>query len=281
MCDYLNLSTGETSMRLRPDWGGRVAALCHAGRDLLYPLQEEDGFDPALWPKGGAYPLFPFHNRIPDGHFNWAGRDVTLPLHPHEDMAVHGHAHQHPWKVECWGSDRALLVYDDHGRDAWPWAFSARQEFILESGRLVVALRITNRAGEPMPAGLGWHPYFVKASRVETDATREWDIGTDLLPTGASHAARPHAAVTRYLSDWSRAELWLETGVTVRILATPPLTHLVIHDPDGPYSCVEPVSHLANAMNLRPARGADSLITLSPGDSVEGRIVMTFGLWEG
>lgn len=276
MSPDLILTSGQTVLRLRPGWGGRVVTLTHAGQHVLYPLQQEGGFTPALWPKGGAYPLFPFHNRIPQGRMVFAGRSLRLPLHPCEEHAVHGHAHQHGWSVTHHSTGGAELSYEDDGRGAWPWRFAARQGFTLRAGGLDLALTITNLAADPMPAGLGWHPFFAKAARIATDARREWQAGADLLPGGTWHAPRP-GATTRHLSDASRAELTLASGLVVRMQADPPLTHLVIHDPAGRYSCVEPVSHLANAMNLHDCRPCDALVPLPPGQSLAARLRLRFG----
>lgn len=276
MTHDLELLTEETRLTLRPDLGGRVVSLTHGGRNVLYPLQTVQGFNPALWPKGGAYPLMPFHNRIPQGCFTWHGQEVQLPLHPHEPCTVHGHAHQHPWQVTAATTATAELVFADDGQGAWPWAFQAQQEFTLRPGGLTMALSITNLSGRPMPAGLGWHPFFGKADAIAVDAAREWVMGTDLLPTGGWTAPQP-GAVTRYLSNWSEVRMRVASGLDLHLRATAPLSHLVIHDPDGPYSCVEPVSHLANAMNLRPERVSDGLAELAPGKSLSAQVELTFG----
>lgn len=276
MTHDLELSAGETWLSLRPDWGGRVVSLVHGGQDVLYPLQDAQGFNPALWPKGGAYPLFPFHNRIPQGRFTWHGQRVRLPLHPQEPCAVHGHAHRHPWQVAAATAATAELVFADDGQGAWPWAFRARQGFSLRPGGLTVALSITNLSDRPMPAGLGWHPFFAKAGTIATDAAREWAMGADLLPTGEWHPPQPGVA-TRYLSGWSEVRMRLASGLDLHLRATAPLSHLVIHDPDGPYSCVEPVSHLANAMTLRPEGASDGLVDLAPGESLSAQVELAFG----
>lgn len=276
MTHDLELAVGTTRLCLRPDWGGRVVLLSHRGRDVLYPLQTAQGFNPALWPKGGAYPLFPFHNRIPQGCFTWHGQEVQLPLHPHEPCTVHGHAHQHPWQVTAVTTATAELVFADDGQGAWPWAFQTRQGFTLRPGGLTVALSITNLSGRPMPAGLGWHPFFAKADVIDTDAAREWVMGADLLPTGSWTAPKP-AMATRYLSDWSEVRMRLASGMDLHLRAMAPLRHLVIHDPEGPYSCVEPVSHLANAMSLQLERVNDGLTELAPGKSLSTQVDLTFG----
>jgi aldose 1-epimerase len=63
------LSAGDLRLVVRPEWGGRVAAFRHArAGDILIPIEAVE-FDPEAWPKAGAYPLAPFHNRIRDARF--------------------------------------------------------------------------------------------------------------------------------------------------------------------------------------------------------------------
>ncbi|WP_418025260.1 hypothetical protein ACNKFW_12200 (plasmid) [Paracoccus sp. TD-10] len=266
----------DLALVLRPSWGGRVLSLTWRGQPILSPMQGADGaFDGRNWPRGGAYPLFPFHNRIPLGRFSYRGRDVRLPVRPQEPNAVHGHAHQLPWHMVDAGDAAAELVCEDAGDGAWPWAFAASQRFQLRPNGLELLLSIRNRADETMPAGLGWHPFFAKCRKIASDAAREWAMGADFLPSGDWHPAAATGADTRYLSDWSCVDLALSSGLCVTMRATG-LRHLVIHDPEHAYSCVEPVSHLANSMNLYPARAADNLADLAPGDLVQARISLAF-----
>lgn len=272
-----SLSAGKVQMVLRPEWGGRVLSLTMDGRDVLYPLQGAAGvFDPQIWPKGGAYPLFPFHNRIPQGRFDWQGRKVSLPLHPQEPNTVHGHAHQRAWQVtHCTAHGIEMRMTDD-GQGAWPWPFEAVQRIELAQDRVEVRLSIRNLGDEVMPAGLGWHPFFAKCRRISSDARREWIMGAGFLPTGRWQPAAPQGDATRFLSDWSRVELEFASGLGATLAASPALSHLVLHDPAGPYSCVEPVSHLANSMNLHPDRAADGLVALRPGQTLRADLTLRF-----
>ncbi|MFG6082612.1 hypothetical protein ACEUZ9_003261 [Paracoccus litorisediminis] len=269
------IESGELRMVLRPAWGGRVLSLTLGDRPILMPLQGAAGvFDPQIWPKGGAYPLLPFHNRIPQGRFTWNGREVNLPLHPQEPATVHGHGHQRVWQATAHDASSVVLELAEAGQGAWPWPFTATQRFTVTKRRVDVQLSITNRADEPAPAGLGWHPFFAKCRAIRSDAAREWPMGADLLPIGGWRAAASDGAATRYLSDWSRAELVLENGLAVTLTASAALSHLVIHDPAGAYSCVEPVSHLANSMNLHPERAVDNLVALAPGQTLGAQVTL-------
>ncbi|MDP1718750.1 MAG: hypothetical protein Q8L40_11820, partial [Burkholderiales bacterium] len=58
------------------------------------------------------------------------------------------------------GSTIAFTYVHQHAGDAhWPFAFELRQRYVLTPAALEVHLAFTNRAAQPQPVGLGWHPY--------------------------------------------------------------------------------------------------------------------------
>ena len=59
-----------------------------------------------------------------------------------------------------------------------------RQEFTLDERGLSVSLTCRNTSAEPMPCGLGQHPYFPcgPETRIDTDVTHVWTIDENVLP---------------------------------------------------------------------------------------------------
>ncbi|MFN7192659.1 MAG: hypothetical protein ACK5U4_14595, partial [Rhodospirillales bacterium] len=60
-----------------PELGGRLARLQYRAGDGAHDVLVPIGADPALppsWPKGGAYPLIPYSNRIADAQVLHAGK---------------------------------------------------------------------------------------------------------------------------------------------------------------------------------------------------------------
>jgi aldose 1-epimerase len=80
-------------------------------------------------------------------------------------------------------------------------------------------------------------------------------------------------------SGWSRRALveWPERGARLIMRAQAPLDFLVIYTPPGrDFFCVEPVSHVTDAVNLAAAGRADTgLLTLGPGESVRTAVTVT------
>ncbi len=113
-----------------------------------------------------------------------------------------------------------------HEPDEWPWAYEAEQQFRVDDGVLWVRLTCRNTSGEPMPCGLGQHPYFPCSpkTRIETTVSHVWTIDEHVLPVDKV------SAIGRYdLSDRLICGQGLDHGFggwSGRVL---------IDDPDWPY----------------------------------------------
>ncbi|QEL27297.1 hypothetical protein FQV39_32290 (plasmid) [Bosea sp. F3-2] len=276
--DDIELSAAGTGLVLRPSWGGRVVSLVQeALGDVLVPIVAE-AFAPEAWPKGGAYPLVPFHNRVRFGHFDFV-RSGQLPIHPESDPnALHGMGSRAVWRAGVIRSDHAELVWSHETSAAWPWTFQATQEFRLEPRRLTLTMRVTNRDTVDMPAGLGWHPYFSPSLKPRVEAKTIWPLDEHYLPRGHSEPAPVRLdRATAYLSDWQRVEFDNKRGKLV--LTAEGLDHLVVHVPGASYACIEPVSHLAGALNepwRRPGSLEGGMTRLAPGESITGQVALAF-----
>ena len=126
--------------------GGRLASLVVDGRELLRTTR--DG--PRDW---GSFPMAPYAGRIRDAEFTFAGRTWRLPatLPPH---AIHGTVLDRRWHAI---DDTTIAI--ELGPD-WPFAGGVVQRFELTSDRLTCRMEL--HADAPMPASIGWHPWFVR-----------------------------------------------------------------------------------------------------------------------
>ena len=131
-----------------------------------------------------SFPLVPYVNRIRGGAFTFRGREVRLrPNMPGDPSPLHGQGWLNPWKVEESGDRYAVLSFR-HAAGEWPWDYEARQEFALDERGLSASIECRNSSGEPMPCGLGFHPYFPCApeTRLDTRVTHVWTIDEHVLP---------------------------------------------------------------------------------------------------
>ena len=140
----LVLEAGSARLEVSPADGGRVSSFRLDGRELI--ARVDDG--PIWW---GSYPMVPFAGRIRRGVFTFRGRRYELPLNmgPH---AIHGVVFDRPWEVVSGNELRIRL-------DApWPFDGTVTQRFDLEPDRARFTIELA--ADEPMPASMGWHPWF-------------------------------------------------------------------------------------------------------------------------
>jgi aldose 1-epimerase len=175
----LELTAPGVIARLDPGAGGRVAALVVDGLDLLLT----EGYGPIAW---GCYPMVPWAGRLRDGRLRWGGEEHRLPttMPPH---AIHGTTWDAPWRVAEARPDRARLEIELGP----PWPFGGRAVHEVVLGPDALALRLEVNAGDrPMPAIVGWHPWF--ARRLARGDPAILDLaaggmlakGPDGLPTG-------------------------------------------------------------------------------------------------
>jgi aldose 1-epimerase len=232
----------------------------------------------------------PFSNRIRAGRFTFGGRAVTLPRNrAREPHTIHGHGWQAPWRVVDAGPSEAHLEYR-HVPSHWPWAYRATQRFTLTPASLTVALALTNESDAPMPAGLGWHPYFPRAAgtRLTAEVGAVWVTDRETMPTALAPPAagadpsRGIAVDTTRLDNcfvgWSRRAIveWPERGARLLMTAEPPLDYLVVFTPPGRrFFCAEPVSHVTDAFNLAETGHPDTgRHLLAPGATFSSTITL-------
>lgn len=246
--------------------------------DLLVPLHDAS-FDPVEWPKAGAFPLFPFHNRLRDAAFRHDGHLFRLRSNTANGADVmHGPAHRRPWRVTEKGSDFIEMALAYRADDEWPFDFTATQRFELHVGHLSIELSLTNTSGTPTPGGIGWHPYF-KPSRdgqVVTDASSQWEsLGPKGIPermdSDGSTGSRPiEINSTRHYSDWTEASAWIGDGAKITLCGSSGFSCLVVHWKTE-YLCLEPASHVSGALATLPEVFPETgLRLLAPGETLAG-----------
>jgi aldose 1-epimerase len=123
-------------------------------------------------------------NRIRGGRFTFRGREVRLaPNMPGDPSPLHGQGWLNAWEVEDATDRTAVLTYRHHAGE-WPWDYEARQEFALDERSVSVRLTCRNASAEPMPCGLGQHPYFRcgPETLIDTHVTHVWTIDEHVLP---------------------------------------------------------------------------------------------------
>ena len=268
----LELTAGDLRLALRPDLGGAIAGLWLKG---LPVMRSTEPGDLASSRASANYPLAPYSNRLGYKRFRWLGKDHSTQTNfddnPH---SVHGVAWQRPWTVLRHDDTQTELACEHAGDADWPFAFEVRQRFVLTPGALEVHMAFTNRAAHTQPVGLGWHPYFPKRphSRLHIELTDRWENDASGLPTRrvkqpGIDADVAHLAFDNCFEGWIGPARIRDDKLSLRLSSS--LPYLVVYTPaDSPYYCVEPVSHVSNAIHMAEP-GAYGLRTLDAGATID------------
>lgn len=266
------LRAGPWQLGLLPELGGAIAYLTRDGRDVL--RRAPDGVDDPL--ETGCFPLVPYANRIAHGRFSFAGEAHLLPLnfgdHPH---SLHGIGWQSRWTMRMEGAADAVMDLRHDGGDGWPWPFRAEQRLALDDDGLTVSLALANEGDRAMPAGLGLHPYFPRdaSTRLTMAAERMWEGDATMIPTRAvaagtfgdwlAGAGFPDRLIDNSFDGWTGQAVIDGAGGATRIGAIGARAVHLYAPPGETFLCVEPVSHLPDALNQGFA-----IDTLEPGETL-------------
>jgi aldose 1-epimerase len=229
-----------------------------------------------------CFPLVPFVNRIRDGRFSFRGRRVTLARNLLPDPSpLHGQGWQAPWEVVRHARDEAELLFR-HRPGEWPWAYEARQTFALDAAGLTLVLACTNRSDEPMPCGLGQHPYFLcgPETRLDTGVESVWTIDEKVLPVEKVPAEGRYdlrdrlvcgQALDHGFGGWSGRAVIADPAWPFRIeMSSPDARFFQLYSPAaGGLFVAEPVTHANAALNEPEAEWAElGMRVLEPGDTM-------------
>lgn len=266
----VTLSSGPLELVLSPEVGGGIARFQHSAGGHVVPILRGCEGIPTHVLDMASFPLVPYVNRIRGGRFGFRGREICLtPNMPGDPSPLHGQGWLNPWRVIAVSPDEATIEFV-HEAGEWPWAYLARQQFKLDDGGLSIELTCRNIAGEPMPCGLGQHPYFhcSAQTRIATHVAEVWTIDDQVLPLERV------AAVGRYdLSDGAVCGLGLDHGFggwggsatfsdpewpfTIEMSSTNAAYFQLYSPSEGGLFVAEPVTHANAALNEPEEQWAD------------------------
>jgi aldose 1-epimerase len=270
-------------------------------RELLWTAPDIDVNPVAT--RSGIPILFPFPNRIRDGRFTWEGKQYQLPINSQGKHAIHGFVCYRPWNITKVTSNSVTATFDSRAFPElvrlWPSHFFCTSTYSFQSGGILTfEFTVQNIGEEPLPYGLGFHPYF-RIHKEDAQLRSLFDYGKfrkaaepkwtaweleNLIPTGRMRPLevdeellldgtplgqqrldgvyqpdKPCTIITWYLRD--------STGLTIQA-ETEGFNTYVLFTPDhGEAVCIEPYTCTTNAINLHH-RGIDTgLLTLRTGES--------------
>lgn len=278
----LILSTDVFRLELSPSTGGAIANFEWIGSAAPQPILRkchnplENVLDAA------SFPLVPYVNRIREGRFIFRGREVRLaPNMPGDPSPLHGQGWLGTWQVVRSDDTSATLTFS-HSAGDWPWDYEARQDVALDDRGLFLRLTCRNTSDEPMPCGLGQHPYFPcgAGTRLDTNVVHAWTIDEKVLPVERVQAEGRYDLRNRLVCGQALDNGWDGWGGTARItdpqwpydleMSSPTARFFQLYSPEvGGIFVAEPVSHANAALNAPEAEWPElGMSVLAPGEAM-------------
>ena len=280
-------------LSIAPNIGASVTALearvNNSWQPVMRPATQLEGRSSSPF---SSYTLAPFSNRIRGSSFEFDGQQYTLQPNNAHGETIHGDVRNRPWTVTRVGLSSLECHFNSRSVDDanFPFAYTVTVTYSLEGALCHTAIRLENVGYMAMPAGFGFHPYFVRRFAgslsdplLEFSATGYYVTDAQTMPTEGAHgltadldfsSAKPAyaAPLDTVFNGWGgRAALsWDQHRLELR--ASPVFTHFVAFNgaPDGTIA-LEPVTHATDGFNLL-ARGVQNtgVGILEPNEKLSG-----------
>lgn len=267
---------GDLVLDVLPQLGARFHRLRVRGHDVLRTPASHEAHvaEPFHW---GAYPMVPWCNRIPGGRIAWDGVDACLGVN-FGDHAIHGEAYVAPW--ETLGSGH----YAFHGPVAFPWRYRSEVRVDLDDDAVSWQISVTNEDDTPMPAGLGYHPWFNTTGglRVSVPAALAYDMTDDGLAVGPPHPVNGSGdlracgpvpwGLDRVYAGLTASSLslrWDDVDLSLSFSWTEAADHLVVAAFEELAAvAIEPQSHSGDAIGRLTRGEPGGASVLGPGETM-------------
>lgn len=280
--ELVPISGGPIEVEVLPAIGARLHRLRAFGHDLLRtPWDLEPYVDnPYFY---GSYPMAPWCNRVAAGRVVVAGREIDLPASFPDGTAIHGQVSRRAW--EDVGDGRFRIAAGD---DGWPWRYEVEQRFRIEGDRLELALRLTNLSDDPMPGGVGFHPWFRAPVHVAIAgaSVHHSNLATEPLPVPVSrlydrrHLEPMPVGIDATWSDLGEPPVvlaWPDPGIRATMTVVAPTRFVVAANPAGTDAvAVEPQTHAPDGIRRLVNGEPGGLALIAPGDRLELVVGLTF-----
>ena len=294
---------------LVPGFGSNLISL-ESPRQKIEVLRTPENFDALkVKPVGWGFPVLMPPNRINRGRFTFGGREYVFEINEAGKYHIHGLVHSLPWRVVNINTEESASVTtairsDDHPsiKRSYPHSFEVRMTFSLREARIDFLVEAENYGTEPMPFGIGFHPYFnvplspessKEQCTVQVPASKTWELD-ELIPTGrrlpvsGERDLREPKPLGKVMLDDVYTDVDFREGASVTELkdngarltiqygATSEFKHWVVwtgKTPQDPFICLEPYTWVTNAPNLPLPPEETGLIVLEEGETFTG------GMW--
>ncbi len=269
--------------------GAALREFSVGGSDVVVPFGEDE-----VAPAFHGMVLAPWPNRLTDGRYSFAGRELQLAItEPTRSTALHGLSCWDDWAIADASAEAATLVLDLPASPGYPFSLRVSVTYALGDDGLTITTTALNTGATALPYGVGFHPWVSPGAGSLDDCTLELGANTlvtvddRLLPTGTTPVAgvmdyreartladsdlddafvdplrdadgRSWARLAR--GDGSMVAIWMDGAAKAWQVCTG--NHVSPASAQRTGVAIEPMSCIADAF-----RTGDMLVTLEPGES--------------
>jgi aldose 1-epimerase len=280
--EQLRIANDTLEVVILPEVGARIHRLRVLGHDLLRTPDNVARHlsDPFCW---GAFVMAPWCNRIEAGSVAVGSRRITLDPNFSDGSAIHGQVFARRWEPQ---GDRSLIVRA--GGDEWPWEYEVGLNTDVVEGSLRIEQTLTNLAPDPMPAGIGLHPWFRRPLEVAIRGDLVHKANTVSLPQPEPVSGPFDLREIGEMSDdldatWTRLDdppvelRWPSLGVHATMRIAAPGAYVVAASPSRLDAiAVEPETHAPQGLRRMLNGEPGALMLLDPAQSINLRVEIAF-----
>lgn len=236
----IRLDHGDSAALIDETCGGRLASLKVFGAELIVGAESSDS--DFGW---GMYPMVPFAGRVRNGRFNFQGKTYQLAkrMAPH---AIHGTVDDTVWEVVA-NDEQSATMRTELGPH---WPFAGAVEHTVEILPKKIRFELVVTVAEPMPAQVGWHPWFVRPARLQVDFAEMYVRDDDYIATARRITPTEGPWDDCFTGARRPPEVAFNDGV--RIVVESDCDHWVVYDMPKHALCVEPQSGPPDGFTLLP-----------------------------
>lgn len=189
--DFLELKNLDASCYAKVDLilGGSIQEL-RLGNKTIISAENMPDYHTAFM----SSILFPFANRIENGHYQFNDKNFKLDLSKVDNHnAIHGLVHDKTFQLidqeisEIKAS--VTMSYDeDRPISGFPFKYKITLEYVLTENALELKVEIKNKDHYAFPFSLGWHPYFksndLHNTLININSNKKILVNDKMIPIG-------------------------------------------------------------------------------------------------
>ena len=274
--EIVSLESRTQRLRLGPALGAAIASWeIRDGQNWQPMLRAWDGLSEDRY-TFACFPLVPWSNRISGGGFTQD--EVFIPVRPNrpgEPYPIHGDGWLQPWTVTAQGAQHAVLHLESNCFEGNPYRYGATLTCMLAEAELGLTLTVTHRGEQPLPYGLGLHPYFVRSDTtlLRMPCSGVWLSGDDPLPVRHVETLPPTfdyrqpapligPLIDHCLTGWSGTSTidYPQRRVQLEVAMRDCAGYVLFYrPPQGNFFCMEPITHPIDAFHMPDRPGLQVL----------------------